>query len=196
METALAIMIAGFILSCLSFVLFLYFFLFRYRTDFNGITQLSTILDARLSDEDSAEMLNDALDSFYHLGALAQNTNAILSDEDTFDALMTDFAGRIRKSMIGAVMGTASGDVKKLAHAERVLNEAMIEGAKKASPELGVLLEISGLDDELKENPELFGYIIQIAEKNGLLNMFRGSTVNQPSAEQQAMVHERLGVDF
>lgn len=141
-------------------------------------------------------MLNDALDSFYHLGALAQNTNAILSDEDTFDALMTDFAGRIRKSMIGAVMGTASGDVKKLAHAERVLNEAMIEGAKKASPELGVLLEISGLDDELKENPELFGYIIQIAEKNGLLNMFRGSTVNQPSAEQQAMVHERLGVDF
>ena len=196
METALAVMIGSFILSIITFVSFLYFFFFRYKSDFHGITQLSMILDARLSDEDSIELLNDAIDSFYQLGALAQNANAIMTDEDALDAYMTTFAGKVRKSMVGAIMGTASGDVKKLAHAERVLNVAMIEGAKKMSPELGLLLEVSGLETELQENPELFGYIIQIAEKNGLLNMFRGATVNQPSAEQQAMVHNRLGIDF
>lgn len=196
MQTILEIQVAGLILSIVSLVLFLYFFLFRYRTDFSGITQLSTILDVRLKDEDSAEMLNDALDSFYHLGAVAQNVNAILSDEETFDMLMTDFASRVRKSIMMSMMGTASGDVKKMARAEGLLNDAIVDSAQQLMPELALLLKVSGLDEELKADPELLGYILQIAEKNGLLNMLNRSMLNVPSREQQQTVHEKLGVDF
>lgn len=196
METALALAIGSFILAVASFVLFLYFFFVRYKDDFAGITQLSSALDVAFKDEDTSEMIYSSIDSFHSLGILAQNANAIMSDEETFDALMTNFAGRIRKSMIGAVMGTASGDVKKLAQAERVLNKAMIDGAKKMSPEFALLMNVSGLDVELEENPEMFGYIMQIAEKNGLLNMFSGAIANQPSIEQQRVVHKKLGIDF
>jgi len=188
-------MIGGLILSVMSFVLFLYFF-YRYRSDFKGITQLSSALEESFGDEDTSELIYNSIDAFHRLGAFAENANAILTDEETLDLMMTDFAGRVRKSMMGAVMGTASGNVKKLAHAERVLNEAMIDGAKKISPALGILLNVSGLDEELKENPELLGYILQVAEQSGLLNMLSGSMVNLPSAEKQMLVHEKLGVDF
>lgn len=194
-ETALALAIGSFILASASFVLFLYFF-FRYKDDFAGITQLSSALEVAFKDEDTSEMIYSSIDSFHSLGTLAQNANAIMTDEETLDALMTSFAGRVRKSMMGAVMGTASGDVKKLAHAERVLNTAMINGAKKMSPEFALLMNVSGLDVELEENPELFGYIMKIAEKNGLLNMFSGQIAKQPSATQQEMVHEKLGIEF
>lgn len=195
METALALQVVGVIIAAASLV-FLLFLAYDYRTKFSGITRLSTALDEAFKDKDTSEMIYSSIDSFHSLGTLAQNANAVLSDEETFDTLLTEFAGRVRKSMIYSIMGTASGDVKKMAHAERVLNEAMIEGAKKASPELAILLNVSGLDAELKENPELFGYIVKIAEKNGLLNMFGGKLLNQPSDDQKAMVHEKLGVEF
>jgi len=200
LETALAIMIAGFILSVISFVLFLYFFFFRYRTEFSGITQLSAILDARLRDEDSAEILNDAIDSFYHLGALAQNANGLIADPEAFDMFLTDFAGRLRKSAMGAMMGVASGDSRRLAKADEMVNVAMIEGAKKLNPIIGGFLRLSGLDEELKKDPEMFGYIIQaLSTKGGLLNMFNveqmlGQT-GEGTSEQQAVIRQAIN-DF
>lgn len=199
METALAIMIGSFILSVISFVLFLYFFFFRYRKDFRGITQLSTILDARLRDEDSAEMLNDALDSFYHLGAAAQNVNAILTDEEAFDGILTELASRVRKSIMGSIMGTASGDIKKKAHAERVLNEAIIDGAQKMNPVLGLFLKITGLDEELRKDPEMTGYILQLLSEKGLMNMIDSNILSLPSGQQEAAVRsaaQQIGIDF
>lgn len=195
MDSILAVLIGGFVLSIISLVLVLYFF-YDHKRSYSGITRLSEILEDRLSDEDSATMLHDAIDSFYHLGALAQNANAIMSDEETFDGLLTEFAGRVRKSIVGSIMGTASGDVKKRAHAERLLNNAMIDGAQKMNPMLGMLLKVTGLDEELREDPELLGYILQIISEKGLLNMFDSSMLSLPSTEQQRVVKEHLGIDF
>ena len=196
METALALAIGSFILAVASFVLFLYFFFFRYRSDFSGITQLSSALEESFKDGDTSELIYDSIDAFHSLGGFAQNANAILTDEDTFDALLTDFAGRVRKSLMMSIMGTASGDVKKRDHAERLLNEAMIDGAQKMNPMLGMLLKVTGLDEELKKDPELLGYILQIVTEKGLLNMFDSSMLSLPSNEQQAIVGQKLGIDF
>lgn len=195
METALAVMIASFILSCVTAVLFLYFF-YRYKSDFRGITQLSSALEESFKDGDTSELIYDSIDAFHSLGGFAQNANAILTDEETFDSLMTDFAGRVRKSVVMSIIGTASGDVKKKAHAERVLNEAMIDGAQKMNPMLGMLLKVTGLDEELREDPELLGYILQIVSEKGLFNMFDSSMLSLPSGQQQSIVHEKLGIDF
>ncbi len=195
MDPALTIMFAGLILSGISFLLFLYFF-YRYKSDFRGITQLSSALEESFKDEDTSDLIYDSIDAFHSLGSLAQNANAIMTDEDTFDALMTDFAGRVRKSVVMSIMGTASGDVKKRAHAERVLNEAMIDGAQKMNPMLGMLLKVTGLDEELRDDPELLGYILQIVSEKGLLNMFDSSMLSLPSSEQQSRVKQQLGIEF
>lgn len=196
METALALAIGSFILAAASFVLILYFMFFKYKEDFKGITQLSSALEESFKDEDTSELIYDSIDAFHSLGGLAQNANAILTDEDAFDGLMTDFAGRVRKSVMMSIMGTASGDLKKHAHAERLLNEAMIDGAQKMNPMLGMLLKVTGLDEELKADPELLGYILQIVSEKGLLNMFDNSMLSLPSAEQERTVKQQLGIDF
>lgn len=196
METALALAIGSFILAVASFVLILYFMFFKYKEDFSGITQLSSALEESFKDEDTSELIYDSIDAFHSLGSLAQNANAILSDEETFDALMTNFAGRVRSSIMHSMMGTASGDVKKKARAERLLNDAMVEGAQQMNPMLGMLLKVTGLDEELKADPELLGYILQIVSEKGLLNMFDSSMLSLPSNEQQAIVKQQLGIDF
>lgn len=195
METALAVMIAGLALSLISLMLILYLAK-DYKESFAGITQLSQALEKAFDDEDSAELIYESIDSFHSLGALAKDANAILSDEESFDGLLTELAARVRKSIMASIMGTASGDVRKRAHAERVLNDAMIDGAQKMNPMLGMLLKVTGLDEELREDPELLGYILSIVQEKGLLNMFDSSMLSLPSNEQQSMVKQQLGIDF
>lgn len=195
MDSTLAVLIGGFVLSVISLVLVLYFF-YDYKRSYSGLTQLSSALEEAFKDGDTSELIYSSIDSFHSLGTLAQNANAVLMDEETFDGLLTEFAGRVRKSIMTSIMGTASGDVKKRDHAERVLNEAMIDGAQKMNPMLGMLLKVTGLDEELREDPELLGYILQIVSEKGLLNMFDSSMLSLPSAQQQGIVKERLGIDF
>ena len=198
METALAIMFAGLILSCVSTVLILYFF-YRYKSDFRGITQLSSALEESFKDEDTSELIYSSIDAFHSLGGFAQNANAILTHEDTLDAFMTDFAGRVRKSIVGSIMGTASGDVKKKAKAERILNEAIIDGAQQMNPILGLFLKVTGLDEQLREDPELTGYILQLVQEKGLMNLIDSNVLSLPSGQQEAAVRsaaKTMGIDF
>ena len=195
MDLMLAFTIGGFILAFVSLVLVLYV-VRNYRSDFKGITQLSSALEESFKDEDASELIYDSIDAFHNLGALSQNINAIITDEETFDALMTDFAGRVRSSIMHSMMGTASGDVKKKARAERLLNDALVDGAQQLNPMLGMLLRVTGLDEELKADPELLGYILQIVNERGLLNMFDQSMLSLPSSEQEAKVKQHLGIDF
>lgn len=199
METALAVMIGSLILSIISFVLFLYFFFFRYRNDFRGITRLSSALEESFGDEDTSELIYNSIDAFHRLGSFAENANAIMTDEETFDALMTDFAGRVRKSIVMSMMGTASGDGKKRAHAERVLNEAIIDGAQKMNPVLGLFLKVTGLDEELRADPEMTGYILQLVQEKGLMNLIDSNVLSLPRGEQESAMREAahtMGYEF
>lgn len=198
MDSTLAIMIGSLLLSVISLVLVLYFF-WDYKRSYSGITQLSSALEEAFKDEDTSELIYTSIDSFHSLGVLAQNANAIMTDEEAFDGLLTELAIRVRKSMIGSIMGTASGDVKKKAKAERILNEAIIDGAQKMNPVLGLFLKVTGLDEELRKDPEMTSYILQLVTERGLMNMLDPSILSLPSGEQEAAVRTaagHVGIDF
>lgn len=174
------------------------FVIVKYFTGkYSGLEQLSEVAVAIFDDwnEDSKFELKEVLASANQLGIAAQSINGILQDKELFDDLLTDFAGRIRKSFVGAMMGTASGDSRKAAKAEQIVNEAMIQGVKKLNPIIGWLMKETGLDVTLEENPDLLPYLLVEAEKRGLFNLFNNESLALPS-KQPTGEPKQIGVEF
>lgn len=126
------------------------------------------VLDTDLNFQDLAVATNS-------IGKAALKLQAVLDDEDLLSEYMTTLAGKIRESMAYSIMGVKSGDSKRLAKAEEMLDVAMVEGAKKMNPVIGMFLEASGLDEDLKESPNMLGYLLQaLANKGGLMSALSG----------------------
>ena len=173
----------------------------RFR--FGWIRPLSEKIKHFINKEEGEEQISDAIDSFVHIGGLASNANAIMADEELFNGLLSTLANRIMHSFKMSMMGTASGDVKKMAKAERLVNESLIEGVKQMSPWINMALKVTGLDEELKEDPEMFGLIMQVLMKNeGLMGMLGNlgglEGVVPSSAQGEEVVRQAIrdGIDF
>ncbi len=154
-----------------------------FSRKFSGLEKISDVLESTFADEKNVEMLSQSLNSMQQIGVAAGSLNAILSDEETFDGLLTELASRIRKSFIGAMMGTASGDSRRKEKAERLVTEAMVQGAKQINPALGMILKVTGLDEELEKDPEMLSYIIQVVQEKGLMDMFSSQMQSIPQSQ-------------
>ena len=173
----------------------------RFR--FGWIKPLSQKIKHFTDKKGSEEQISEAIESFVHIGALASNANEIMADESLFNGLLSTLANRIMNSFKMSMMGTASGDVKKMAKAERLVNEALIEGVKQMSPWISIALKTTGLDEELKEDPEMFGLIMQVLSQNqglmGMLGNISGLEGIVPSSQEgEAAVRQAIkdGIDF
>lgn len=144
-----------------------------FTRKFKGLNRLSDVADQFLT-KDNTESLSTTFESIQQLGTLSGNVNQILANEEMFDFMLTELAGRIRKSMITSIMGVKSGDSKKLAKAETMVNEGIINFAEKVNPWIGMFLKFSGLGDELRADPEMMGYILQIiGDQGGIAQMLQ-----------------------
>lgn len=170
----------------------------KVKQEFAGFERLSDLASVYLTDEDNTQTIESAFDALTQLGVLATNANTIMNSEEMLDGLLQDFAGRTWRIAKASMMGTASGDVKKRAMYERKVNVGIIEGVKKMSPAIGLFLRLSGLDEELQNDPEAFSYIMQIVADNGLMNLFNPSMLEGMSAqESESVVRQAIeGIDF
>jgi len=171
---------------------------------FKRILVLAENFEHLINKKGGQEQLSNAVDAFVHIGGLASNANAIMADEELFDGLLSTLANRIMKSLKMSMMGTASGDVKKYARAERLVNEALVEGIKKMNPYVEIILKVTGLDQEIQEDPELFGLILQVITKNeGLMGMLQNlggvEALTGTSQQDQDLIRTEIrkgGIDF
>ena len=201
MELTAEIFFVGMLCSAILIVPILEFYM-RFR--FRWLKSLSEKIQHFVNKKGSQEQISEAIDSFVHIGGLASNANAIMADESLFNGLLSTLANRIMHSFKMSMMGTASGDVKKMAKAERLVNEALIEGVKQMSPWVNIALKATGLEEELKEDPEMFGLIMQvITENKGLMGMLQnmGSVegfISAPETDQDMVRREiqKGGIDF
>ena len=207
MELTAEMYFIGMIISAIMMIILAPIVLELYlNRKFPSITKLSDNLTQFVNADGSTEQLSTAVDSMVHIGELASNANAILASSEMMESLMTDLASRVMHSFKMSMMGTASGDVKKIAKAERLVTEAVIEGVKQYSPWINIALKATGLDEELKEDPEMFGLIMQVLTKNdGLMGMLQGmgGIEGMTAGQEQDVVREATtalnsgrGIDF
>ena len=168
------------------------FLLFRHfskkLSPFEKIADVAGVIfdDFSEDSEDNKAKITGLIDTLTGLGNAATGINVILSDEEAFESFMTILASKIRKSMIGSFLGTASGDSKRMAKAETLVNKAIVDGATKLNPIIGMLIKSTGLDEVLQEDPEMFDYILQvIANKDGLMSMFANQNMSIPGLGDQ-----------
>ncbi len=175
----------------------------RLFNKYKGFERMADLASVYLTDSDNEEVLESTFNSITQLGVLAANVNHILATPDELDQTLTVIAQRAFHIAKMSMMGTASGDVKKKAYAEKVLNKAMIEGVKNFSPAIRLLLKVTELDKELEADPELFPLIMQlISENDGLMGMLTGlggmqnAGAVQGTQAQEELIRDKLGFEY
>ena len=151
----------------------------KFSNRYRGLERLSEIVEEFTADSENVNQLKTITQSLVQIGYGADAMLQILNDEEAIDSLLTALASKIRKSFVGAMMGTASGDSRKKEKAERMVNEAIVTAAQKMNPMVGVILKATGIDQELQEDPELMGYILQVLSEKNLGSMLQGQILPQ-----------------
>lgn len=128
----------------------------------------------------SPDTFSEVAQSLNTLSSSVSFYTEMFTNEETLDTLLQEIASRAVRIFQMSILGTKSGDSRKAAKAEALVNEAVVTGIKKINPVVDWFLRETELDQELEKNPELLGYIIQQVVDKGLLNMF-GSELSLPA---------------
>lgn len=188
--------IATLVISVVVPLLLVLYFEIRFKFVRRLVHIIEPILDKFDPDDAKFSAMTDNLVS---LGQAATNINTILSDEEAFDGTLSLLANKIRKSFIGSLLGTASGDSKRMARADTLVNEAVVQGAMRLNPILGIVIKATGLDQVIKDDPEMFDYIFEaIANKGGLMKLIGSQLPNMPTgvSEEDVRAVTRAMKDF
>lgn len=156
--------------------------------------RLSQVLENVVGDDEAVVNVSAATNSLMQIGVAAESVNQIIQDKELFDGLLQDIAKRAVKIFQMSILGTKSGDVRRMAKAETLVNEAIIDGAAKLNPLIGIALKATGLDEELKKDPEMFGYILQAIQDKGLLRMLDQNALSLPGVGDSAT--KTTGIEF
>ena len=156
----------------------LYLIFQREMKPFRRISEIATSI---FDDFDDAQKnkIGGILDTISPIADAANNLNAVLSNEEAFDASLTILASKIRKSFVAGLLGEASGDSKRMAKADTLINTAMVDGLASINPLLGPLMESLGIKEMISEDPKMFDAIIaSVFQKGGLIEMFKAQNPN------------------
>ena len=159
--------------------------------------KMGDIISNIAGDDQSVTNISNAANSLVQIGVLAQTGNEIFQDEALFDGILNTIAQRAVKIFQMSILGTKSGDSRRLQKAETLVNEGLVEGIKSLNPLIGVALKATGLDEELRKDPEMFQYIMQVIMDKGLLNFLDPSMLGMGGNVQgQETMNESQGVRF
>jgi len=143
-EALVITQLVGIIVSVLT-ILFITSYFARKVDPF---TRLIPLIESFSGDEKSQVRLNDALDSLIYIGASAKILYGMFEDEESYTGFITLIAQKAVKIFQMSMLGVKSGDSRREAKAEELVQKAMIRGAKELSPAIGIALKVTGLDEE------------------------------------------------
>lgn len=177
--------------------IFFYFIFRKELKPFKRLADIATVIFDE-SDEYDKEKISGIVDDLSTLGRAASNVNEVLSSEEAFDGFMTILANKIRKSFVAGLLGGASGDSKRMAKADKLVNKAMIDGLAQMNPMIGAAAQAMGLNEIIEEDPEMFDAILKVIfNKGGLIEMFK--TQNPSLAglgDSSSLATPKDGIDF
>lgn len=169
------------------------FLAFYFSKRLRPFDRLGQVLEKIFIDDKSVENVTEATESLVQIGTAAESANKIFQDKELFDNLLTQIAQRGVKIYAKTLAGVASGDSRRMAKAEGIVNEAMVKGLKKLHPLIDYGLRITELDKVIEEEPEMFQYIMAQLMDKGFLNMINPESLALPG---KAKGREQLQFDF
>ena len=184
------------IIAAITTIISLVFITFYFSSKLKPFESVGVLLEQTVGDETQVLELSQAVNSLVHIGVMAQTMNQIFQDEALLEGLLTTIAQKAVKIFQMSVLGTKSGDSRKAAKAEAMVNEAMIVGMEKLNPVIGIALKATGLDEELRKDPEMFQYIMQVVMDKGLLNMLDPSALSMPASKDDRKADEHGARNF
>ena len=142
--------------------------------------RLGRFLDNVLGDDEAVVNVTEATNSLLQIGTAAGSINGILQDDELLDGFLTEIAKRGVKIFQMSMLGIKSGDSRRMAKAETLVNEGLLKGLKSLNPIIKYGLELTGLDEEIEKEPEMFQYIMHQLMEKGVLNMFSPESLAVP----------------
>ena len=170
------------IIAGMATTLFLALYFSRRLTPFD---RMGRVLENVLGDDEAVAQMTASTNSLMQIGTAAESMNAILQDEELFDNLLQDIAKRAVKIAQMSMLGIKSGDSRRMAKAEGIVNEAMVKGLKKLHPLIDYGLRITELDKVIEEEPEMFQYIMAQLMDKGFLNMMNPESLALPKGTEK-----------
>lgn len=164
---------------------------FYFSRRLRPFDRLGQVLEKIFIDDKSVENVTEATESLVQIGTAAESINKIFQNEELLNGLLTQIAQRGVKIYANTLAGVASGDSRRMAKAEGIVNEAMVKGLKKLHPLIDYGLRITELDKVIEEEPEMFQYIMAQLMDKGFLNM-----INPESLAVPRETGERTQFDF
>lgn len=183
------------IIQLVTTVVLIIFTTLHFSKRLKPFEKIGDVLDNVVGDDEAVANVTEAANSLIQIGQAAEHANEILQDEELLDGFLQEIAKRGVKIFQMSLLGTKSGDSRKMAKAERLVEEGMVDAIAKINPVIGIFLEASGLGEELRENPNMLGYVVQAVQNKGLLNMFDLSSLGVPATGKQAQT-KPIGRDF
>ena len=148
-----------------------YFVFKRELKPFKQIADMATTIFDDF-DEDTSTKITSFIDTLEPIAKAAVGINEILSNEESFKAGMQTLAHYIRTSFVAGLLGEVSGDSKRMAKADKLIDKAMVKGLAGINPMLQPLIEGLNLEGVIDEDPKMFNALVgAVFKEGGILSM-------------------------